>query len=554
MQGAEAGPAGGPADPAAAAAMLSVFSEEAARDAALQQQQALAAAARARAAQEAAGKADEKDEEESGDEEKPEPEEMDLWHASGYGEFQRVKDLLAGGADIRGRDASGHTALHWACLNDHVELAKFLIENGAEVDPRSEDAEGQTPLHWACIKGHIGCVRLLVEAGADVHKVDNRGYIALTHAVQYGETKIAIYLFEQGTNLETTDREGHTALHWAAYMGHGRVVQWLLARKVEKNKLDDTGGAPIHYTASKGHFHAAVVLASEGADLTLKNSSGKLAEDIAHEAGHEQLAIYLRSQRKKAVFQKYIPDPEKKTRFFAGLFLFFSGLDVLVYFMRVLPVTSYMSWTHMSFLAVLCAMYFFYWKACRADPGTVTSNDPSQTAGPGMWSKSLTDPETGEPITAPPKCYTCNLVKPIRSKHCSVCDRCVHKFDHHCIWMNTCIGRDNHKLFFTFIILQTMAAFLVEYLFCSALAAHPRFPEQFSVGQWLKHAIAEQPLLAFCTFYTSLVLFGIFSLTYAQWQQAARNLTTNEAFNWQRYWYLRNDDGTYHNPFNQAHQ
>ena len=48
------------------------------------------------------------------------------------------------------------------------------------------------------------------------------------------------------------------------------------------------------------------------------------------------------------------------------------------------------------------------------------------------------------------ECYKCKGVKPPRSHHCSTCGRCVLKMDHHCPWMNNCIGLKNQKAFLLF--------------------------------------------------------------------------------------------------------
>ncbi|KPM05418.1 prolyl endopeptidase [Sarcoptes scabiei] len=47
-------------------------------------------------------------------------------------------------------------------------------------------------------------------------------------------------------------------------------------------------------------------------------------------------------------------------------------------------------------------------------------------------------------------CKKCFVAKPPRCHHCSVCDRCILKMDHHCPWLNNCIGHYNHRYFFFF--------------------------------------------------------------------------------------------------------
>ena len=63
-------------------------------------------------------------------------------------------------------------------------------------------------------------------------------------------------------------------------------------------------------------------------------------------------------------------------------------------------------------------------------------------------------------IKGPPKvqkldwwtCQNCKQPKPPRAHHCSVCNRCILKMDHHCPWIGTCVGYRNHKLFYLFLV------------------------------------------------------------------------------------------------------
>jgi hypothetical protein len=87
---------------------------------------------------------------------------------------------------------------------------------------------------------------------------------------------------------------------------------------------------------------------------------------------------------------------------------------------------------------VTYATFALYLLAIAAPPGAVSFSRQA----------TLDIMETGRKAMV---CRTCNTLRPVRSKHCPVCDVCVGKFDHHCVWTNNCVGCRNIAVFYCFL-------------------------------------------------------------------------------------------------------
>ncbi|KAG5415121.1 hypothetical protein BRARA_A02092 [Brassica rapa] len=70
---------------------------------------------------------------------------------------------------------------------------------------------------------------------------------------------------------------------------------------------------------------------------------------------------------------------------------------------------------------------------------------------PSSWQKMVMDLYPPGTSLRNLTCGYCHVEQPPRAKHCHDCDRCVLQFDHHCVWLGTCVGQKNHSKFWWYI-------------------------------------------------------------------------------------------------------
>lgn len=123
-----------------------------------------------------------------------------------------------------------------------------------------------------------------------------------------------------------------------------------------------------------------------------------------------------------------------------------------------------------------------------------------------------TDPGRPERRNADPWCSKCNNHKPERAHHCSICGRCVMHMDHHCVWINQCVGLNNYRYFFQFVVFVWLSQSLVLYSNYNAFWEHfatlnnpeimPFCVEQVAYAPWREQLCGTMSrLLSGCVFF-----------------------------------------------------
>jgi len=129
-------------------------------------------------------------------------------------------------------------------------------------------------------------------------------------------------------------------------------------------------------------------------------------------------------------------------------------------------------------------------------------------------------------------CRMCKVWKPDRCHHCSSCNRCILRMDHHCPWFSECIGFRNHKFFIQF--LGYSALFCIIIILVTGWANYGFFiSETLPMDEFSFHVLFA--FIMSVIFGLCLTVFSIFTD-----YQLLKNLTTIESYESQSYRYRQN--------------
>jgi ankyrin repeat protein len=184
------------------------------------------------------------------------------------------------------KNPQGVSAVLMACYTGRKEIRDLLIERGAKLE-----------LDEAVAAGKLAQVQQLVEANpASAGGYSPDGFPLLALAAAFGHEEVVRYLYGQGADLNAISKNGtgYTALTGAVAGRHPGVARWLVENGAQVNYRYAKGHSPLLEAAANGSLDIVKILLAHGADPQAKTDEGKSALDFAEQAGHTELATYLR--------------------------------------------------------------------------------------------------------------------------------------------------------------------------------------------------------------------------------------------------------------------
>eukprot|EP01039_Chlorochromonas_danica_P005177 gene5177-5697_t len=453
-----------------------------------------------------------------------------------YNHLDLVIRLLQVSKDLYAVDVNGDTALHWAAYKGHELLVEMLMEylpNALEM----EDKFGQTPLHLASMKGHISVIRsLILRYGANIRKRDRQGMTPIDQAVSKG----LIYTEVTLRVLFAQDNGGGAGGGGGSRLDEGRggrgsnssyLTQWM---KELYGCYEVVKGMGWKRAMDRKVLFLLFVGLTEGDQARwlwrLIFISNFYATYLTH-------AYYTLSMKLSDLTTLHLLNTFLQSLWWiAFVMCLLSSPGEVTAPLTLLPPNSSTS-SRRSAVSK-------YTSVGDCENGGVLDMDSSGNepllSSSGVASSLPTYREvlassivTSSTTPPPPArrylnqvCHTCKVIRPLRSKHCKIANKCVYKFDHFCPYVFNTVGRDNYRYFFSLLVIHPPA--YLGFLFTTYIA-------------WRRSVegiqLTSGGLVLFLA-YSVLMFTLMLGLLSYHLRLVFRNLTTNEDINVYKYPYF----------------
>ena len=202
-----------------------------------------------------------------------------LLHAAAEGGNSSImRSILSYDIDINSKDdESSATPLIIAVMHNHVEVAKYLLQKGADISLTTESNK-RNALHIASQYGSVEAMEMLLSYDLSPDSRDGEGNTPLACAAACGQIEAVNCLLKLGADPSLKGENGWSILHFAAQSGNVIIIETMLSKGLDIDSRGETLGlTPLMVCIKFGQLEAAKYLLDKGADESSKTTPGRIS-------------------------------------------------------------------------------------------------------------------------------------------------------------------------------------------------------------------------------------------------------------------------------------
>ena len=375
------------------------------------------------------------------------------------------------------KDENNNTILHKSCYDDNTDISIIIIREIKKLLGSSslisnfineKNDEGLTALHFTAFKGNIPLSKILVKNGASTEILTNLGKNVIHLSAEGNQPSSMIYfLFKQKFDIYTGDENGSTPLHWACYSGAEESVNYLIGLNADIDAQDKEKLTPLHLATLYNREKIVIKLLQNGADKNLKNSRGEKPIDIAIKKNFISIVNILKDKDYNPLCSldpplMYISPNDIYKKF---ILIMIITPEIIIIFM-ILPYLEKIINIIFNNVLFLIELFLFIILILK-DPGYKKNDNYINEQLSSINEINNDFPLLNlieKNIDIKHHCPKCFIPESYNCIHCTICDKCIEGFSHHCFWLNKCIGKGNKLFYFLFIFFSLFFSYHIIFI------------------------------------------------------------------------------------------
>jgi len=279
--------------------------------------------------------------------------------------------------------------------------------------------------------------------------------------VKQNNLYLLLFLYEKIKNyfpllniLDIKNIEGLTPLHLSCYYSFKIIADNLLLLNCDINIKDSKDNTPLHYAVQSGNVPLTKKLILFGANKSCRNSNNIKPKDIAIKNGN----FSMKKLFNKSPFNN-ISSIKNKKRENLLISLAIICIIIKLYYFRKKEKGDSTFMTLLYYLSfifdIFICGFILYPKICNKTiyrNNSLTKNKfisfHVKTKYENIYKSNNYNLDKLEQL-----CPVCKIIRPPKTKHCFICNKCINNWDHHCYWLNICINKETYNLFIFFLVI-----------------------------------------------------------------------------------------------------